>query len=491
MGDPSEPAQSASVWRFDHATRAHVVIDADAYFKAAREAMLQAQCRIMLIGWDFDTRISLVRQRRKKGDPPKRLGDFIVWLAERRPELEIRILKWGFGTIKTLGRGRTLLDIARWAVHKQIAFKFDNAHPVGCSHHQKIVVIDDNFAVCGGIDMTSDRWDTRDHLDDDPRRIRPNRRPHGPWHDVTMLLEGPAAGALGELARTRWVAAGGDVMEPCPLREGSAWPEGVNAEFRDVDVGIARTRAAYEDASQIREIEHLFAEQIARAKTFIYAETQYFASRVIADAVAKRMAEPDAPEIFIVNPETADGWLEQKAMDSVRVRLLRAIGEHDTTKRFNIFVPFTAGGAPIYVHAKLMIVDDEILRVGSANMNNRSLGLDSECDVFIDSSRAPNAHAKAAIRGLRLSLLAEHCGTTAEEIGARIADRGSMRAAVKSFAGAGRSLRRLELPELTEAERVIADNAALDPERPEEMFEPFSSPGIFARSRWLRTPDKG
>jgi phosphatidylserine/phosphatidylglycerophosphate/cardiolipin synthase-like enzyme len=171
--DQSEPG----VWCYSHASRAHVVIDADAYFEAAREAMMRATCRIMLIGWDFDSRISLSKKRRKKGDPPARLGDFIVWLADRTPGLEIRILKWSFGALKTLGRGSTLVDIARWSMHKQIDFKFDGAHPFGCSHHQKIVVIDDAFAVCGGIDMTSDRWDTRDHVDGDPRRKRPNRSP--------------------------------------------------------------------------------------------------------------------------------------------------------------------------------------------------------------------------------------------------------------------------------------------------------------------------
>jgi phosphatidylserine/phosphatidylglycerophosphate/cardiolipin synthase-like enzyme len=485
VSDPSE----AGVWRYANASRAHVVIDAAAYFEIAREAMMGATCRIMLIGWDFDTRISLNTKRRTKTDPPARLGDFIIWLADRTPGLEIKILKWSFGTLKTLGRGSTLVDLARWSLHKQIDFKFDRAHPFGCSHHQKIVVIDDAFAVCGGIDMTSDRWDTRDHLDDDPRRKRPNRKPYGPWHDVTMLLEGEAAAVLGELGRTRWETAGGEPMAPCPSVERSAWPDQVEAEFEDVDVGIARTRAAYGDVTEVREIERLFVDHIARARKFIYAESQYFASRKIADAVAKRMEEADPPEILIVNPERADGWLEQKAMDGARAQLLRAIGEKDAKGRFNIFIPYTKGKTPIYVHAKLMIVDDEIVRVGSANMNNRSLGLDSECDVFIDCTRGPNAKASAAIRALRLSLLAEHTGLTIDEMADRLETSGSMREAIEAIPSTGRCLKRLDLPELTEAEKVVAENAALDPEHPDEMFEPFSSPGIFSRSRWLRKPD--
>ncbi|MEP7349714.1 MAG: phospholipase D-like domain-containing protein [Sphingorhabdus sp.] len=479
-----------SVWRYAKTTRAHTVIDAAAYFEVIKVAMTNAQHRIMLIGWDFDTRINLGRGRRKKGDAPHRLGDFIIWLADRNPNLEIKLLKWNFGALKMLGRGSTLIDVAKWAMHKQIQFKLDSAHPVGCSHHQKIVVIDDKVAACGGIDMTADRWDTREHLDDDPRRKRPNRKLYGPWHDVTMMVEGEAAGALAELSRARWVQAGGDPMEPCPTDAASPWPEFLKAEYQYIEVGIARTRAEYKEVEEIREIEQLFLQQIQRAKNFIYAETQYFASSKIADAIAHRMAEANPPEIIIVNPLTADGWLEQKAMDGARVQLIRAIGKHDKHDRFSIYIPYTKLGNPIYVHAKLMIVDDEILRIGSANMNNRSLGLDSECDVFIDTKRAHNASAGDTIRALRISLIAEHCGLSAEKVAALLDQGSSMRDIIDHAHGNGPSLRRLKLPELSDTEKALAENAVLDPARADEMFEPFTSPGLFSRSRWLKSPEK-
>src|SRR5690606_40350343 len=81
-------------------------------------------------------------------------------------------------------------------------------HPIGCSHHQEIAIIDDQLAVCGGIDMTDRRWDTREHREGDPRRKRPGGSAYGPWHDMTMMLEGPGAAALDELARDRWRRAG-------------------------------------------------------------------------------------------------------------------------------------------------------------------------------------------------------------------------------------------------------------------------------------------
>ena len=483
-----DKSESDSIWCHAKATRAHPVIDAADYYEIIQAAMMNAKHRIMLIGWDFDTRIDLTRSRRKKGDPPKRLGDFILWLADRTPSLEIKLLKWNIGALKMLGRGSTMVDVAKWAMHKQVQFKLDGAHPVGCSHHQKIVVIDDKMAACGGIDMTADRWDTRAHLDNDVRRRRPNGKLYGPWHDCTMLVEGEAAAALAALSRARWALAGGDPLDPCPTDSASPWPEFLSADYQFVEMGIARTRAEYEDAGEIHEIKHLFLEQIARAKKFIYAENQYFASPKIADAIAKRMAEPDPPEIIIVSPKTADGWLEQKTMDGARAQLLRAIGEHDKQKRFSIYVPHTTGSEPIYVHAKLMIIDDRILRIGSANMNNRSLGLDSECDIFIDCDRPGNESACDNIKALRASLLAEHCGLSPERV-TQLLDAGtSMHDIIKNEKGNGPHLRLLELPELDEADKVIAENAVLDPEKPEDLFEPFSSPGLFARVRKLRKP---
>jgi phosphatidylserine/phosphatidylglycerophosphate/cardiolipin synthase-like enzyme len=491
--DPvGEEEPAASVWRYGLASRAHGVVDGAAYFELVREAMMNARQRIMLIGWDFDTRIRLGRGRHwwKPGreGPPARLGSFVLWLARTRPELEIRVLKWNFGVLKSiLARGSMIVDLFRWWRQDGIEFKLDSAHPLGCSHHQKIVVIDDRFAVCGGIDLTGNRWDTRDHLTHDPRRRRPTGRHYGPWHDLTMMLEGEPAALLGAYGRERWCQAGGRELAPCRPQAESPWPQRLRAEFREVEVGIARTRSQYGGAGEVREIDSLFLEHIARARRFIYAENQYFASRRIAEAIALRLSEPDPPEIVLVGPLDAHGWLEQPAMDTARVRLLRALRERDHARRFGVWTPVAADGTPIYVHAKLLIVDDEVVRVGSANMNNRSLGLDSECDVFIDCARPANRDCGARITGLRHSLLAEHCGLRYEEVGRLLAQHGSMAAMIDSRPAGGRHLRRLPLRELTEAEKGLADMEALDPERPEEMLLFYKRGGLFRRSI-LRRP---
>jgi phosphatidylserine/phosphatidylglycerophosphate/cardiolipin synthase-like enzyme len=344
-------------------------------------------------------------------------------------------------------------------------------HPVGCSHHQKIAVIDDKLAVCGGIDMTDRRWDTRAHLEEDARRKRPGGSRYGPWHDMTMMLEGPAANALDELARDRWRRAGHEPLDPPRAAEASAWPDGLEPHFENVEVGIARTRAEYEDDAGVREIEALFASQIGRAKRFIYAESQYFASRAIAEAMCARLSADDPPEIVIVNPATADGWVESTVMDPARDRLVQQIRETDRQGRFHVFIPYS-GETAIYVHAKLLIVDDEILRIGSANFNNRSMGLDSECDVFIDCARPANSGCSSAIRALRLSLIAEHCGLDEDEAGGLIDKAGSMAAMIEALGDKRRRhLRRFEPRELSALEAEMVDRQMLDPEETAEMFQ--------------------
>ena len=108
------------------------------------------------------------------------------------------------------------------------------------------------------------------------------------------------------------------------------------------------------------------------------------------------MAEDNPPEIIIINPATADGWLEQQAMDGARAMLIEQIGKVDRGNNFRVYMPVTAKGQGIYVHAKVSIMDDRLLRVGSANLNNRSFGLDSECDVVIDAADLDTARRTAA-----------------------------------------------------------------------------------------------
>jgi phosphatidylserine/phosphatidylglycerophosphate/cardiolipin synthase-like enzyme len=464
-------------WQVARATRMSVIVDADAYFTNARLAMLKAKRRIMLIGWDFDARIQLAAGDRLEGEPAP-VGDFIHWLVDRNPELEVYLLRWDVGALKTLLRGTNIATFLRWMRHPRIHLRLDSFHPTGGSHHQKIVVIDDCLAFCGGIDMTSERWDTREHHDDQPRRVTPHGSRYGPWHDATTALQGPIAAALGELARERWERAGGDPIEPVPDTN-DCWPAGLKPDFRDLAVGIARTRPEMPECPEIREIESLFVSQIKAARTSIYAESQYFASRKIAEAIAASLAKKRGPEIVIVNPLTAQGWLEPLAMDTARARLFTALKQRDPHDRLRMYHPFTAQGEAIYVHAKIMIVDGRTLRIGSGNMNNRSMGLDTECDVAI----APSGGDAASVRAIQDGLVAEHLGVSARRVANQIGKHGSLIAAIDALRTTGRSLRPYEVPDLSGVEEWLANNEVLDPESPSEMFESTTKRGLFRRFR--------
>jgi phosphatidylserine/phosphatidylglycerophosphate/cardiolipin synthase-like enzyme len=477
-GWPLATLPEAARWRIEKASRAAVIIDADDYFRIAREAMLGAKHQILLIGWDFDARITLDFGA---GHPeaPATVGEFITWLVKRTPTLQVYVLRWDTGAIKTLGRGKTLWTLLKWRFfQKRIHLKLDAHHPTAASHHQKIVVIDDCLAFCGGIDMTDERWDTREHRDDDPRRKSPSGFPYKPWHDVTTALEGPAAAALGDLCRTRWEIAGGEPIAPPPVHR-SCWPESIAPQFDDVDVAISRSQPEYGGLAGIHEIEELYLALIARAEKRLYAESQYFASRRVAEAIAKRLAEEYPPEIVIINPVTAQGWLEPIAMDTARARLVAELRRRDRHGRFRIYHPVTKGGAPIYCHAKVMVVDEAVIRIGSSNFNNRSMRLDTECDVTI-------AEDEDKIAAIRDDLIAEHLDVDIAAISEGITAEG-MIATIERHRGAGKTLIPYEIPDLTEVEKWLADHEVLDPEGPDEMFEAMvNGKGLLRRLRRRR-----
>lgn len=463
-------------WRIARAERASVIVDAASYYHIAREAMENARERILIIGWDFDTRISLEPLETGKQET---LGAFFLRLTKSATSPRIYILKWALGAKKQFLKPRAVWNLWKWHRTKWIDFKFDGAHPPGCSHHQKICVIDDRFAVCGGIDMATGRWDTPDHLDDEKGRINPDGKRYMPWHDVTLAMEGPIASDLGELGRDRWRIACEQSLSSVERGAETLWPTDLEVQFADVDIAISRTRAEYGDVSEIREIEELWLDMIATTKRFLYVENQYLTSAKIAGAIAKRVQEADPPEFIFIMPRQSDGWLEQRAMDAARVQLARVVGAADTQNRFRIYVPVTNGGEDIYVHAKVAIMDDRILRVGSANLNNRSMGLDSECDVTIDCALPANAGQETAIASLRVKLLVEHLGVTAEAFQSAFSDTGSIVESIERLKGSAKTLELLDLVRPNSFDQFIAENELLDPEHPDKFLEPISERSIW------------
>lgn len=468
-------APGETCWEIHRANRFAVIVDAADYFLAAKAAILKARHSVILVGWDFDARISL-HPHCDDLPGPDRIGNFLNWVVQERPGLEVKILKWDLGMLSSLARGETPFFLLGWMMRRRIKLKLDGAHPAAAAHHMKLMVIDDALAFCGGIDMTMGRWDMRSHAAHCPQRRSPRGKLLGPWHDVTTCVDGPLAKRLGDLARDRWQRATGERLEPSPPGN-DPWPDAIRPDIRQVDVGIARTQAAYHDHPQIAEIEAVTFRAIAAARRSLYLESQYFASRKIANAIAARLREPDGPEVVLINPDSADGWLEAKAMDSARTRLLRMVRQADRHGRFRALYPVNEAGQGIYVHAKVMCVDDTLLKIGSANLNNRSLGYDTECDLVVEAAEgAAGSEVRAMIAERRNDLLAEHLGCRADEFEAALrSGKGSLIAAIEALNTGRKRLRDFRTEPLTADEELIAESELVDPERPSSLWHQVTS----------------
>ncbi|TPW32987.1 phospholipase [Pararhizobium mangrovi] len=449
-------------WRVERANRFAVIIDGQEYYRAVKRAVLNAKRQVVLIGWDFDTRIEIEPDEQTL-EGPNRLGAFLNWIAKRRDGLQINILKWNLGLLESLKRGETPLFILRWMVSNNVQLKLDAAHPAAASHHQKIIVIDDKLAFCGGIDITKGRWDTREHLDHDPNRRSGRGKLLGPWHDATTCVDGDAAKALGELARMRWFRGTGEQIE-APEVDEDPWPDMIEPFVRDVDIGIARTMGAFGEYEGVVEIERATLAAIESAERSLYIESQYFASRKIAETMVRRLAEPDGPEIVLLNPRSQDGWLEEKTMGSARAKLLSYVRRQDVHDRFRIFYPVAAKDTPIYVHAKIMVVDDRLLKIGSSNLNNRSMGFDTECDLALEANG--EEWLRERIVSVRDSLLGEHLGVSAETVAEHMRETGSLIATIDALNQDGPHLAPLQVRALDPADETLSEMEIVDPIRP-------------------------
>ncbi len=443
-GHPSRPLlrPGDTCWRVAPAGRVCVLVDADPYFRALRDAFERAQRSILILGWDFEA--DLVLDPRGDGPGSQPLREYLPELLDRRPELEIRILIWGFSLVY----GQTLslppaLDPS-WPNHPRLHFRFANDHPLGASHHEKLVCVDDAVAFAGGIDLTAARWDTRAHEPDDPERVDGHGKAYGPKHDVQLAVDGAAAASLAELARTRWH----DVTEELvpAVEAADTWPADLAVRLRDVDVGIARTRPAHGDQPEIREAEALTLQALASARERVYVETQYFTAVVVGDALAELLERRDGPEIVAVVNKRNDGMIERYAMGENRDRLLRRLAAAPGGGRLRVYYPTVTDARgrehDIDVHSKLIAVDDRFLRVGSSNMNNRSMGFDSECDLAVE---AHDERSRSVLRSITSELLAEHLGRTPEEVAAAVERHGFVAGLERLDSGPRRRLVRLEV----------------------------------------------
>lgn len=459
-----EPGRTC--WRTERADRFAVLVENAAYFAALETALDNARRSVMVLGWQFDPRTRLNPESRL-GDRQAEIGHRLRMMVKDNHELDVRLLLWKSPLLIAASQGFFPQRGQRWFRKRMADFRLDHPGPLGACHHQKVVIIDDRLAFCGGGDIAVDRWDSGEHLDSDPRRCMPSGIVAPPRHEVMAMVDGRAALALGDLARARWAHATGERTRPVQVDE-DPWPEAVEPDLRGVEVGIARTEPGRGGRRDVRENEALHLEAIARAKRLIYLENQYFTSPVIARALAARLAEPDGPEVVLVSTGRSPSWFDSMTMDPARSGLLRRLEAADVRGRFSAFSPRTAGDAVIIVHSKVTIIDDEVLRIGSTNLNNRGLGFDTECDLLAAPGDAAGA---VAIAGLRRRLLAHFLGVPDEIYAAAEAREGSVGAAIRSF-GPDR-LRPLDGPPPSGLGRLLGEWQIGDPCSPDDSWMPW------------------
>lgn len=486
MGSGNILKEGSNCWRIEHADRVAFLVDAAFYFECLADAFERARHSIYIAGWDIDSRIPLLPSGDRK-KPSERFSDLINAKVDRTPSLEVHILCWDYAMIYVMEREWLTMFNIGLKNHKRTHFKTDAEHPLGASHHQKIVVVDGILAFSGGIDITNSRWDTPAHLPEDSRRRNPDGNLFHPFHDVQMAVDGKAASALGDLFRLRWQwATGREIPSPTGRAE-AVWPERLTPDITDTAVGIARTIPAYGGRKEVREVERLYQDMIRSAQEYIYTENQYLTSSRITEALAERLAGQDGPEIILILPEKADSWLAQSTMDAFRIRNLRRLVDADEYDRLRALYPVTARrGMGIYVHSKVMVVDNRIVRVGSANLTNRSMGLDTECDLIVEAGKADSA--RMPIRGFLHRLLAEHLGTTTERVEQALEQTGSLIGAVESLSGGDRTLLPVDLGEKLPIDglSLVPDEGLLDPESPvgvEELMDQFNPRRVHSKKR--------
>ena len=435
----------ANCWRVERADRVAFLVDGADYFHAFREAVKQARRSVLIMAWDIDSRVKLVRGEQASNDGlPDTLGDFLNAMVRRNRKLDIHVLDWDFIMLFAPDREWLPLYKREWSGHRRLHFALDDMHPGGACHHQKIVVVDDRVAFAGGLDLTLGRWDTTEHRTDDPIRRELDGEPvPQPYHDVQVMVSGPAAAALGDLARERWFRATGRRLEPPRTPDiGDApdpWPAHIRPDIENVELGIARTEPEYGKQPEVREVERLQQEK--------------------------------GPEVVVLLPEHTVGWLSQKTMDVLRERVFRQLMSADRGSRLRLYEPCVPGlgNECVNVHSKIVIIDDELVRVGSANLNNRSMGLDTECDIAIEANGREDV--RRAIAAFRNRLLGEHLGMEPARIEQALAQEGSLIRTIEALRGPGRSVRPLALQVTADVDALVPDEEIVDPARPFETGE--------------------
>ncbi|MDB4946314.1 MAG: Phospholipase D/Transphosphatidylase [Labilithrix sp.] len=421
-----------TTWRMHEHASAGLLVDAQDYYRAFYEAALRAERSILLLGWQFDSDVQLVRgEELPPGADPRayELLPLLDRLCRERPELEVKILAWDHSLVFSLEREVLQKIVFDLATNERVQFRVDDTVPWGGSHHQKVAIIDGQIAFMGSADICQDRWDTSAHVAHDPLRLSRRRDPYKPYHEVQAVLAGSPVASLLELFSDRWRHATGEELDlaaltvphagdPAELLDGITvtlpMPTGCLALCRTVPVAPGRPH--------VHEIRDLYVRAIRSAESLVYIETQYLTSHCVRDALLARFREPGRSklDVVIVLPHKPEKLKEELTIGEPQAAVLDAIvaGAREGGHRLGVYNVASPGhdgaeGQFVYIHAKLMIVDDRFFTMGSANLANRSMTVDSEINAAWMAGPGDRA-LRQAIRRVRVRLMLEHLGEAAD-----------------------------------------------------------------------------
>lgn len=488
------------------ASRLAPLVDGEEYYPALRKAFINAQRQITILGWDLHTEIELLRGEEaaragKESKWPSRLADLLLALVDARENLYIRLLIWEGSSLFVLERQHVPRMLWPWANHPRIELVWDRDTPRLSSQHQKIVVVDDLLVFAGGMDLTAGRWDSHAHYKEDERRQTPGlfSKESPPYHDVNLALDGEAARVLGDWARERWRRATGETVEPPEHLEGhDPWPESLHPAFRDQTVEIAVTQPHYAGRPEKRQIESTYIQQIRSAERRIYIETQYLTCELIVDALCDCLRDENGPEVVIILPYGCPGTLQAMSMDPQRDAMLDRLRAADTGGRFAAYWATVSGDEPgsqcqlaVYIHTKTLVIDRKLARIGSANLNNRSMGLDTELDITIRIEDGDEDGA-AAVDHYRQRLVAYLLRVDPDAVAEAEKKHGAMIAAIEELRGGAMTLHPFDhragaletslalAPELADPARPLTD---LDADEVMKVIEKYTRRGKLLRRR--------
>jgi phosphatidylserine/phosphatidylglycerophosphate/cardiolipin synthase-like enzyme len=363
--------------------RVEVLVDGATYLPAVAEAIAGARSHVHLLGWCFSPELNLTRE-----EEPVVLRNLLSDVARR---IDVRLLVWEGAPVAVFRPTRSDVQsyMKVFTRGTNIQAETDSCVRFKYSHHEKIVVVDDEVAFVGGIDLTldgGDPYDTSKH---------PSRGQIG-WHDAAVRIEGPAVADVANHFRLRWRGHGSERLpEPTPPE-----PKG------DVELQVVRTIPERIFGAVPRgefSVFESYARALRSAERLVYLENQFLWSPEVVAILADKLREPPSDDFRVVAVLPAR---PNDGADVSRGAISALIHADDGNERFLAATIYARTGPLrdlVYVHAKIGIVDDRWLTLGSANLNERSMFNDSEVNVVtLDEGLA---------RRTRLGLWEEHLET--------------------------------------------------------------------------------